>query len=112
MFLHVMASDKNTMDKDCIPLNRHIQPENAVIDRIPIQVLPADGRTVFLMARVARDRIYSEQTSSLQTPSQRPRFFSRDFSGQSLFGFSEHERVESEAVACYKELYHWCLHQR
>ena len=105
MFLHALASDKNTMTRDVLPVHKHIQPDNALIDKVPIQVLPSDGRTVFPMARLIRDRIYSEQIDRTDPPA-RMRLMSKDISQKSRFEFIEDAGDEHSLCSFYKELYH------
>lgn len=63
LFLHEFAVDQNTVSREGLPVKKHIQPKNAVIDSLQIKVFHSSG-TVLPMAQVLRGRVYSEQIES------------------------------------------------
>ena len=52
-FLHSLAPHRNTLDRYGLPINKHIQPEGAVLDQLNIRVLPQSNRPGFPKACVA-----------------------------------------------------------
>ena len=99
MFLHKLAPQRNTLAREGLPLNKHIQPEDALIDKLKIELVPRPGMPGLPSARVVRERTASACVSASHSP-QRQRFYSKDL-GRSRYGFLEESEEEPLAVPDY-----------
>ncbi|CAG9334661.1 unnamed protein product [Blepharisma stoltei] len=90
LYLHKLAPDYDTLARDTMPQNRHIQPKHAKLDCLGIRILPPDGCYKLPIARVIRERAASESFTLTPVKLARPRIYSRDVEqDSSRFDFVE-----------------------
>jgi RNA recognition motif-containing protein len=78
VFLHHMASTADTIFREDMTNNKHIQPQDSIFDRIKVIISSPVSPSRLPEARIVRDRAISEIVESNNSPPQRSRLFSRD----------------------------------
>lgn len=100
VFLHCMATEADTVFRDEMNSNKHIQPQDCLIDKLKVMIsdpLPPSKLPDF---RVIRDRAISDIVSTHIPAPNRPRVYSRDFP-QSRYNFvidSQEEIIEMPKI--------------
>ena len=79
VFLHHMASTADTIFREEMINNKHIQPEDSVFDRIKVIVTPPQPPSRLPEFRIIRDRSISEIISGNSAPATRTRVYSKDY---------------------------------
>mmetsp|Transcript_11330 Transcript_11330/g.11405 ORF Transcript_11330/g.11405 Transcript_11330/m.11405 type:complete len:275 (+) Transcript_11330:2-826(+) len=77
LYLHKLAPDYDTLARDTMPQNRHIQPKDAKFDSLGVRIFPPDGNYKLPIARVIRERAASESINLTPVKLTRQRIYSR-----------------------------------
>lgn len=99
LFLHEMASESNTLNRYGLPMNKHVQPEHSLLDKLKIQVVLGNTGTVLPMATIVRDRGKSECGTVMKPTVRHLRFYSINCKGR--YGFLEESHEDPMAIPDY-----------
>ncbi|CAG9317694.1 unnamed protein product [Blepharisma stoltei] len=64
LYLHKLGNQGDTLARDIMPNVKHIQPQDAAIDRLKVVIVPPDHNTKLPIARVVRQRATSAGSTS------------------------------------------------
>lgn len=81
LYLHKLAPEYDTLPRDNMPQNRHIQPKDSKFDNIGVRIFPPDGISKLPVVRVIRERAQSESMNITPIKHARPRLLSKDGEG-------------------------------
>lgn len=98
VFLHFMASDVDTLFREDMNINKHIQPQNSVFDRLKVIISPPVPPSKLPEFRILRDRAYSETVAGDFSPLPATKVHSRECSGHSRYRFAKEEEGDSVEI--------------
>ena len=91
VFLHYRAAQEDTIYREEMNINRHIQPSDSVFDRLKVLPSPPVHPSKLPEFRVIRERAASEIVHMDTSPLIKPRVHCRENSNQSRYNFAAEE---------------------